>query len=306
MRQNPIDDEQLRSYLLGDLPEVEEDLLEQRLLAEEEPFDLLEALEAELLAAVSRGELPAAESEKILRRLASSPQGQARLALARSLNTLADDRAKRRSWSSVLPFSLRAVQPRGLWMALAALLLIGFGVSWFLLQRPDVGSAGRMANSIHREAPPRKNPPILKAPKKTEPIPQQDRLAKDKQDSQSGERRPEPVKFVIQLAFTTLRGAEEAAVEQHQIPQGTEIVEIQVDLEGLESAPSFHAAVQGAEGASIWEKNGLKPKRLDWGMVLVLDIPAGRLPDGRYTVAVKAQGDSEEMTQELNIVHEKR
>ena len=78
MRQNQMDDELLRSYLLGELPEPEADRLEQRLLAEDDLFDLLEGLEAELLAAGSRGELAPAERERVFRRLAFSPQGRER------------------------------------------------------------------------------------------------------------------------------------------------------------------------------------------------------------------------------------
>ena len=57
MRHEPTDDELLRSYLLGTLPEREADHLEGRLLAEDELFELSEAIEADLLAACDRGEL---------------------------------------------------------------------------------------------------------------------------------------------------------------------------------------------------------------------------------------------------------
>src|ERR1700710_2428723 len=86
MRHDPTDDELLRGYLLGELPEEEAERLERRLLAEDDLFELSEALEADLLAACARGELDATERERVLRRLASSPSGRERLALARALN----------------------------------------------------------------------------------------------------------------------------------------------------------------------------------------------------------------------------
>ena len=66
-------------------PEEEADRLEQRLLAEDELFELAEAVEADLLAAADRGELTPAERERVQQRLAASPRGRERLALARVL-----------------------------------------------------------------------------------------------------------------------------------------------------------------------------------------------------------------------------
>ncbi len=110
MRPNPTDDELLRSYLLGELPEEEADRLEQRLLAEDELFELSEAVEADLLAACARGELAPAERERVQQRLASSPRGRERLALAHALNTLAGSSG--RAAAPVVLFPRRAATPR--------------------------------------------------------------------------------------------------------------------------------------------------------------------------------------------------
>src|SRR5215475_8548576 len=89
MNREPENDELLRSYLLGKLPEEDADRLEGRLLAEDDLFDLAEATEADLLLAADRGGLVPEERERVMRRLASSPQGLERLALARSLGRAA-------------------------------------------------------------------------------------------------------------------------------------------------------------------------------------------------------------------------
>src|SRR4051795_5122885 len=90
MNSNPTtDDELLRSYLLGELTAEEEDAVEGRLLREDELFELSEAIEADLLAEFAQGGLTPAERERVLQRLASSPQGQERLRLPRSPDVLA-------------------------------------------------------------------------------------------------------------------------------------------------------------------------------------------------------------------------
>jgi len=303
-----MDDELLRSYLLGELPEPEADRLEQRLLAEDELFDLMEALEAELLAAGSRGELPAAERERVLRRLASSPQGRERLALAKALNTVAEGLSKKAP-SPVVPFRGHAAAPKAVfqWTALAAAgLLMVAGLSWFSRQAPQEGSSGPLATH-ERPAPaspvapaPEESPappaPSAQTPRQPQRVIPERLAGKD----DAATKRPELVKAVLMLSLTTLRGAEE--VEELRLPPGADIAEIQIDLEGLEDSGSFHAAVRSKDNGTIWEKSGLKSRRLDWGTALVLEVPAGLLTPGEYEVAVTAGTETEEMTQEFKVV----
>ena len=303
MRQNPTDDELLRSYLLGELQEPEAEDLEARLLADDDLFDLLESLEADLLDAASRGELAPAEMERVLRRLASSPEGRERLALARSLHTLANEAAP-----NVVPFRPRP-KPAFQWAALAAAgLLAATGLFWFTQQNPQ---GGDFAPPIVTEStapaspvgpvPQEPVPPVASAPEAPEPSPAPDRLVRPEEGAAI--QQAEPVKAVFALALTALRGAEET--ETFRLASNAEVAEIQVDLEGLEDSGTFQAAVRSKDKGTIWEKRGLKAQRLDWGTALVLDIPAERLTPGRYEIAVTA-GSEPEMTQELDIVREDR
>jgi hypothetical protein len=315
MRQNTTDDELLRSYLLGKLQEPEADRLEQRLLAEDDLFDLLESLEAELLAAASRGELAPAERERVFRRLASSPQGGERLALAQSLNRLADERL-----APVVPLHRPAAasKPVFQWTALAAAALLATaGLFWFTrqtpIQPPTGGNGGEIANQMIHERPAPASPvPAPPAPvEKKEPTPQAspspDRLAlKDDGAPAAPAKRSEPVKALLELALTTLRDAGEEP-EQLRLPSNAEVVEIQIDLEGLEDAGPFHASVRARGEEPIWDKKGLKPRKLAWGMALVLeDVPAKRLAPGLYEVSVTSSAEPEEMTQEFRVVRESR
>src|SRR5215203_848009 len=311
MRPNPSDDELLRGYLLGELPEPEADRLEQRLLADDELFDLLEGLEAELLAAASRGELAPAERDRVLRRLASSPRGRERLALARSLNAIADSQAAART---VVPFRRReaVAGKRGFqWAALAAAGLIATaGLSWFALQRPQEGSSGSLV-AHERPAPASPAVPATKekatpppagapaAPATPEPRPAPDQVAR------GGEPAAQPLKpirkAVLALALTTLRGGGDE-IEKLRLEPGVEVAEIQLDLEGLEASGPFHASVRSDDKGTIWEADDLKGRRLEWGMALVLDVPADLLTPGRYVVAVQAETETEPMTQEFEVV----
>ncbi len=264
MKSNPTDDELLRSYLLGKLPEDEADALEGRLLAEDDLFELSEAIEADLLAEHAQGGLDPEEREHVRHRLASSPQGRERLALARSLSHVAGRDPK----LAVLPFARRAAAPRRLvlrWAALAAGLFAAAGLAWLALERPQDHPKPHERPASVIAAVPR----AQEAPKPTAVAPP-----------------PEPVKAVFQLALTSLRGAESA--EKLRVPAGAGTVELQISVEGMEDLESFDLAVKNRKAETVWNGTGLKPKDLKGVRALVVDLPAERLPAGKYEI--QAQG----------------
>jgi hypothetical protein len=314
MKQNPSDDRLLRSYLLGELPEPEADRLEERLLADDELFDLMEALEAELLADCSRGELAPAERERVLRRLASSPQGRERLALAGSLNKVADGISQQ---ATVVPFRIHATAPKApkapkavfQWVAMAAGLLLVAGLSWFQLPTPQMPQKGNSppVHTSDSQAPEKPTAPSVPEEKRaSKSTPQQPERTpettteKIAEKGQASTKRPDLVKAVFALSLATLRGEEE--IQEFHLPRGADIAEIQIDLEGLDDSESFHAAVRSKDKGIIWEKSDLEGRPLDWGTALVLDVPAELLAPGRYEVAVTAGAEAEEMTQEFRVV----
>jgi hypothetical protein len=273
MRQNPTDDELLRSYLLGTLSEQEAEHLEHRLLADDELFELSEAIEADLLAAFDRGELAPEERERVLRRLASSPQGRERFALARALNAAAEAPAP------VLTFPRPPAPSRPVfhWVALAAGLLLATGLSWYVVERRH-----------DREAPPsivveRSAPAHPVAPKAPAPPPALPQVARE---NRPPAERPQPVKVVCQLALMTLRGSE--STQRLSLPPGAETVELQIGVEGMEDLKSFNIVLRSPRGETLLDERGIKPKRLAGVRTLVVELPAGRLSAGKYEI--EAQG----------------
>jgi len=292
MDSNLHDNDLLRSYLLGELSEPDVDRLELRLLEDDELFELSEAVEADLLAAYARGELTVAEGERVLHRLASSAGGQRRLALARSLNTIASE--SQPAPAPVVPLRRRAApapRPWTRWAALAATLVIAVaGALWLHPQRlqttvtPVPPQPAKTSPGPEPTSPVPPNPPIPSPP----PPPP----------------RPIPVKpFVITLLFINPRGAEESGeeVKEFTVPAGTRTVEIQIDPEELGERKSFHVAVRNEGHKLVWEKNHLAP-RLDG--VMALDVPAEDLPSGSYEVAVTTEfGD---ITRPFKVVRKTR
>ena len=296
------DDELLRSYLLGKLPDEDADALERRLLAEDDLFELAEAVEMDLLAEVDHGAFTPEEKEEVLRRLAATPRGRERLAFARSLNALAAEKARQ---NNVRPFVRRASTfppPAMHWMALAASLIMLTGLGWFAWQHREQAQdtksqVGATTPAIHVPVPvasPITLPPAPPIPVKTaEPAP--DRIAVRKVPT-----------AVLALSFiTSSRGAEER--QRLELAPDDRRVEIQIyDVDRLGDAKSFDVVVRSRDqGTSILEKKGLRTRALSSGRGLVLYISAEQLPAGRYEVAVTPLG-GEETVQEFEVVEGKR
>jgi hypothetical protein len=302
MKENPLEDGLLRRYFLEELPEEEADEIERRLLSDSETFrlaegveadllELAEAVEADLVAAAARGELAPAERERILKRLASSPQGRERLALARALNKAADE--EKAAVPNVARFPRRAPVSRQTvqWLtAVAASLLIVTGLTWYVMQKDNVIEAQNPVATNQQAQGNRNVPP--KAPEKqpvaapVQPAPVPDEVARKEEPPVT-----EPVKrlgrAVLQLALTNRR---EVAGEPGKLPLTPDlgVVEIQLDADEYQGFESYNVTLR-KEQETIWEKKGLKLQQLDWTTALVLEVPAARLEaGGRYEV--QAQG----------------
>jgi hypothetical protein len=283
MRENPLqrsDEELVRSYLLGELPEEEADRTEGRLLAEDELFELAEAVEGDLLAAADRGELTPEARDRVMQRLAASPQGRKRLALARSLNRAAHPRPQTQDptpTAPVLPFRQRSPvsAPAVRWAALAAGVLAVSGLSWYALERPH---GGESAPLIARERPAPAHPVAPRAPV---PVPPPGGPAAGEEPRTA---KREPAKVVLQLALMTTRGS--GPIRRLNLPRGTESVELQIGTEGMEEFKSFDVAVRHA-AQTVWERSGIEPRTLSGVPSLVAELPADRLPSGRCEIKVQ-------------------
>lgn len=291
MRENPLnrsDEELVRSYLLGELQEEEAERAEGRLLAEDELFELAEAVEGDLLAAAARGELTPAEKEKVERRLAASPAGRERQALARLLNQAANRAARPRPQTQdptptapVVPFPRRSTAASSLrWMALAAGLAAAAGLSWYALERPHGGESPPL---IARERPAPAHPVASRNPAPAPVPPPVPTAGAAEEEHQSAKR--EPAKVLLQLALMTTRGA--GSVRRLDLPRGTEIVELQIATEGMEEFKSFDVAVRDHAAQTVWERRGIAPRTLSGVPSLVAELPADRLPSGRCEIRVQ-------------------
>lgn len=310
------DQELVRRFLLGKLREEKAERVERRLLEENELFDLCEAVEAELLEAAVRGELAPAERERVLQRLASSPQGRARLALARSLAAEADrQRTGTQALPAPIPFRRRpafAGRPAVRW-AVAAGLAVLLGGTWFLVEKTgperEVQTARQEQASeppVHRgpQEIPRKRPaPTVAAPVEPTPAPQEPAPAAPERVAE--ERTPEvpvtgPVTAVLELSLLTFRSEGNLPVPEVQVSNETDVVELRVDVTD-EELNTYDVLIKSGR-VEVWRRT-VEPRSMDGGAFLVLAVPAEDLPPGTYQVEIYESSAEDPLTvQRIEVV----
>jgi hypothetical protein len=269
------EEERVRGYLLGELAEDEGDRLERLLLADDDLFDLAEAIEADLLEAFDRGELPAAQRERVALRLASTAAGRRKRALARALADLGEDRS-----ATVLPFRRRLVDPahtEGRIAALAASVLLLVGGAWLASRTVHPGDGTRLAG----RAPAIESPSLhLAVPSPTA------RPAASPEPSERIARAPRVLASVVAL-MTTRGDAEVSTLQLH----GYDAVELRLPLEeGMEEYRSFRVALV-SEGREVLARS-LRPRMIRGVPTLVLSLSGQDLPSGRSTLSVSGVGAS--------------
>jgi hypothetical protein len=135
-----LDDERLlRSYLLGELRDPDQERIEARMFADDGYFGRLLTAEEELIRDYVRRRLPGSVRRRFERRLAASPDWPIRVAEARALNEVLGDQSrgedpKARGWMpSASAFRPGAVLP-GLAVA-AAIVAVLAGGTWLVADR---------------------------------------------------------------------------------------------------------------------------------------------------------------------------
>jgi len=301
----------LRSYLLGDLNEGEADEVECRLLADDALFELAQALEGDLLAACAHGSLSPEEQQKVLHRLAASPRGKHRLAVAEGLTALAQGATATQAMRKavVVPFLRRpplTQTPAFRFAAMAAVLCLVMAGALrlaVLTAHPGAAIVARnqateaLRHAIPPQPPPAGHPvqPQVAATPVTPPsTPRtEERTIEEHKEAAPQPHRQAPAPLVFQLALATLRsaGLERSVLT---IPQGTEQVEIQLPLNEGEPYTSYYAALLNADTeADVWQG---KPAAVgaSRGPMLVVSLPAAKLQPGRYRLELSGSAEGSE------------
>jgi hypothetical protein len=286
MKDEQPDDDRLRRYLLGELPEAEEDEVESLLLEGDELYERCEALEGDLLDAYEAGHLTAAQGKRIEGWLDSSTDIRFRHEMIHRLR-------ETRPPGIVVQMPPQKRPSRLSWASLAAaLLLLAAGFFWFAGRdrgRPPAQNAQDAPARIY-DAP--AATPTPKSPLSPEPRQAQSEPAPQKPTT-AAPVPSHPERLGALLATTLLEipleVRRDAADELPKYELGrdakTRTVRFLFDLPP--TTERFGLRLLDTDGREIRSWNELKVQTIKDERALVINLPAEELPPGRYGVEVE-------------------
>ena len=265
---------QMIAYLLGELPDAESLRLEQSCMDDDDFFEELLAVEAELTDSYLQGQLVGKAGEAFEKRLLNSPDGGKAIALSELITRRDTSRSRvaattQRKESSWWPLARLRAPRQFLIVPLAAAAILIVGISLGVLHRK------RQTSQLHPAA----QLPRLTTPAAT-PMP--------------SSRRP-----VVIATFLISAGGEREAgsVNEIRVPNGADRLRLQVDL-GNSDYKGYRAVLKMIDGEESKDLNDLQASRSASGVTLFIQLAPSDLPPGDSMLTVTGFG-GQRVTEEI-------
>lgn len=278
-------DRRIVDYLLGTLPEGEQERVEQEFLSDDGRYEEVLAAEDELLLDYARGELAPDDRLRVEQRLIQSEQDRERLAWARALAAWFDSPRtdSRRAWSTLRLRSSFGGQAIKYLLPIAALVAVAFGalVAQNLTLRRQVeqsDAARATAEQALAQAQGNAAERDRLAKRLAELQEEQARLAQNTAPPPGS--RPTPLVVSLSLAPGLVRGS--GAMPRVVLAGGATGLRLQLELPADITARPFTALLRDADGRTRW--TAAAPAA---GRSVSVEIPASRLGRGDYEVVLR-------------------
>jgi hypothetical protein len=285
-------EELLKRFLLGDLPESERAEIEDRFLANDDFFQELLSGEDDLIDAYVRGELPPAERALFERRCLPTQHGRQRVEFARTLfNSISGktetvittpEQDKTVSWRRSFFGKLFGGRPALGFTLAAALLVIILGGLWLLRDgaRTRFATEPEQVRQTITPAPPHESTaPPTNAPLEQEQSHPETETA-NSTPSRETPKKTSPVVAAFTLQPGMVRG--ESGSGPLALSNGATEVRLRLMLEG-EDYKQYRATLSTAEGRKLWGRV-ITNKTSNKSANLSLSLPADLLKSGDYVI----------------------
>ena len=310
------DERGIISYLLGDLPEEEQTLVEERFLRDTQYREAIRSTEDDLVDEYVRGELPPREHALFEKSLTSLPRRRRKVEFARALAVAlpgdprpaeapAAVQGLRSRWASLLD-SLRAPS-WALGFSLAAVLLLAAG-GWWLWNEARRERARQESLQAEQRRPGTEGAGQTALPEPgagtqgEEPAPEGDGRPQPSPERpvRTPEIRKPPAQRPAVASFVFAPGMARSGEESRElaVPVEAQIVRLRLDLERGDEYRNYGAELRTAAGRPVWRRAALRARGRTQRPSVVLDVPAKLLAPGEYELKLTgtlSEGRSEEI-----------
>jgi len=294
MKDESANEEMLVQYLLGQLPEEEQQRIEQWFFDDEPYYQQLLEVEDELRCAYAQGSLPQAEKAQFKRRFLIFADERKRVELAREmlaelLHVSVEETARPASHRSGpqiahrwLPGSFGWLSPaRGFALAAAALVIVG-GLGWLSFEtlrlRNQLRQLRAERTATEQQLEQRSAEERARARQLSQEL-EQERARRAQLERELASRGEPPAARPAVLALLLAPGLARGGGETKRLTLPPDVRQARVQLELTGSAESrYHAVLLNSDGIEIWRRAGLQAYR----RVIILNIPARLLAEDDY------------------------
>lgn len=270
----PFQDQQIRQYLLGDIPATEEAELEAAFFRDSELLARMELLRDDLADDYAAQRLPAADREKFERRLLASNEGREEFAITSALRHAAAHPVQ-------APQPVWHIDRRWLSLAAAVPLVIGSLIAWRLIAGPELAGEPPVSPSgqtAGQAATPSSPEPAVASPPQPTP-------------SSAGATQPAPAVTLATLILTADLERSRGAAPTLLTSTGATEVELVVPRTGLKPG-SVRARVDSVEGAGVWSGSIVVPAADASDPRPRVRIPVSSLAPGDYFFSIPVATDA--------------
>lgn len=310
--------ETMRRYLLGELSEAEQEMLESQYLNDDEAFEEMVRIENQLVDSYVQDRLAPVERARFEQHYLAHPERRERVKFAQALqqkiqSTRRAEAGINRQTDSASLWQKIAAFLRGENLGLvagfaAALLLLTVGITYYFRFGQDVDP-----NIARVSPPPASLTPSPIIPSTTPGTSETPKSSPTKSDpGQKPTELPTPILPTDQAhappdiaqvsppsatAFLLLTANTSSAnAPTLTLPVGASQARLQLNLSPQNYA-TYQANVRADNGEEIWSQPNLPPRPTNDGVSFILMIPASRLTTGTYQLSLSGITDKGEATE---------
>jgi hypothetical protein len=296
-------------YLLGELSDSEQAALEERYFTHPRVFDELVKAENELVDDYACGRLSPQLRERFEQYYLAHPKRRERTKFAQALATrldqvgsdhpAVDPGIRLAPWRLQLPKLLGEGRAFAFSMALA-LFLLTLGGGWLLLRNRRLQEELAQTQAAHAAQEQRdRDLQQQLANERTRINDSNDELNRARpQVTRSQPKAPAmhttPAFVTLLLTAGGIRGTDTGSAPRLMIPTGTEQVRIQLNLKEGDYS-NYRVVLQAIGGATIFSRQGVKPKATKAGSTFIVIVPARRFSAGDYILTIRGVGHGTEV-----------
>lgn len=312
MRDDPISEDLIVRYLLGDLSEEEQAQIEDRAFRDQQCLQNIQAVENDLIDEYAQGKLTGSERRQFEGRFLASAERRRKVEFARAFASVAPEFIEKdtltavspvpTSWQSALGAFLRGLRPAAKFSLAAAALLILIGGPWLMVQsfrlraelaglRQEQETRARQEEALRQQiADERARSEDLSARLQRERDESEEiirELERKQQESAAQSAQSIVASIVLMPGLSRGGGARPNLV----VARTARRVRLQIVIEPEDEYRRFRVELRAKGGRQVWAEDNLSARRGRAGQTVVINLPADILSAGEYELALKGVAD---------------